>query len=39
MSEDDWDHFTGSVSEQLMLMFWTSILTVGGVGLILLLAL
>jgi hypothetical protein len=38
MSEDDYDHFVGSVSEQLMLMLWTSLATVGGVGFILFLA-
>jgi hypothetical protein len=39
MDNDDWDHFVGSVSEQLLLMFWTALFTVGGVGFILMLAL
>ena len=39
MENDDWDHFVGSVSEQLMLIFWTALLTIGGVGFILILAL
>lgn len=38
MSQDDYDHFVGSVSEQLMLMLWTSLATVGAVGFILFLA-
>jgi len=39
MDDDDWDHFVGSVSEQLLLMFWTALATVTAVGIILLLAL
>ena len=39
MENDDWDHFVGSVSEQLMLIFWTALFTIGGVGFILILAL
>jgi hypothetical protein len=39
MDNDDWDHFVGSVSEQLLLMLWTALFTVGGVGFILMLAL
>jgi hypothetical protein len=38
MNEDDYDHFVGSVSEQLMLILWTSLATVSGVGLIMFLA-
>jgi hypothetical protein len=38
MSQDDYDHFVESVSEQLMLMLWTSLATVGAVGLIMFLA-
>jgi hypothetical protein len=36
---DDWDHFVGSVSEQLLLILWTALATVGAVGFILLIAL
>jgi hypothetical protein len=39
MDNDDWDHFVGSVSEQLLLIFWTAFATLGGVGFILMLAL
>jgi hypothetical protein len=39
MSKDDYDHFVGSVSEQLMLMLWTSLATVSAVCLILFIAL
>lgn len=39
MENDDWEHFVGSVSEQLMLMFWTALATVSAVGIILILAL
>jgi len=39
MSEDDYDHFVGSVSEQLTLMLWTSLATVGAVSIIIFLAL
>lgn len=39
MSQDDYDHFVGSVSEQLMLMLWTSLATVGAVSIILIIAL
>lgn len=38
MSDDDYDHFVGSVSEQLTLMLWTSLATVGAVGFIMFLA-
>jgi len=39
MSDDDYDHFVGSVSEQLTLMLWTALATVGVVSLIMFLAL
>jgi hypothetical protein len=39
MSDDDYDHFVGSVSEQLTLMLWTALATVGGVSFIMFLAL
>jgi hypothetical protein len=39
MSDDDYDHFVGSVSEQLTLMLWTVLATVGAVSFILFLAL
>ena len=35
----DYDHFVESVGEQLMLMLWTSIATLTGVGIILWIAL
>ena len=37
--EHDYDHFVESVGEQLMLMLWTSIATLTGVGIILWIAL
>ena len=37
--QDDYDHFVGSVSEQLMLMLWTCIGTLAAAGAILALAL
>jgi hypothetical protein len=39
MSDDDYDHFVGSVSEQLTLMLWTVLATVGAVSFIIFLAL
>lgn len=39
MNDDDYDHFVGSVGEQLVLMLWTSLATVGGVGIVMFLAL
>lgn len=38
LNDDDWDHFTESVSEQLTLMLWTALASVGGVGFIMFLA-
>jgi hypothetical protein len=35
----DYDHFVESVGEQLMLMLWTAIATLTGVGIILWIAL
>jgi hypothetical protein len=37
--QDDYDHFVGSVSEQLMLMLWTCVGTLIATGMILALAL
>ena len=37
--EHDYDHFVESVGEQLLLMLWTSIATLTGVGIILWIAL
>ena len=36
--EDDYDYFTESISESLILMFWTSFATVSLVGIIMFLA-
>jgi hypothetical protein len=38
MSKDDYDHFVGSVSEQLTLILWTALTTVGAVAIIMFLA-
>ena len=38
-NQHDYDHFVESVGEQLMLMLWTSLATLLGVGLILSIAL
>jgi len=35
----DYDHFVESVGEQLLLMLWTSVATLAGVGIILWIAL
>jgi hypothetical protein len=37
--EHDYDHFVESVGEQLLLMLWTSVATLSGVGIILWIAL
>jgi hypothetical protein len=39
MMNDDYEYFTESVSEQLILIFWTSFVTMSVVGFILLIAL
>lgn len=39
MDKNDYDYFVESVSEQLILMFWTSFATLSAVGIILWIAL
>jgi hypothetical protein len=39
MDKNDYDYFVESVSEQLILMFWTAFGTLVGVGIILAVAL
>lgn len=39
MGKNDYDYFVESVSEQLVLMFWTAFGTLVGVGIILSIAL
>lgn len=39
MDSNDRDYFVESVSEQLILMFWTALATLTGVGIILAIAL
>lgn len=38
MENDDYDYFTMSVKESMSLIFWTAFISVGAVGLLLLVA-
>ena len=38
MDRDDYDYFTMSVKESVSLIFWTACISVGAVGLLLLVA-